>query len=170
MEVNVKVTVDFGDRAMSLFGGIMSANRAIADASNTVNTVLAKYKVPEPAVAEAPKETSKTEPVKRVWLAKAVEEAPKAVEEAPAPAREPKPSVTLPEGWEDMDDDDRLEAIKVEVTKNTKAGRSVDVRAILLHFGASRASELEPEKYEGFITAILRYGAGEDVNDILENR
>lgn len=179
MDVNVKVTVDLGDRAMSLFGGIISANEAFAKTSNAVSEALEKYQAANPALPEAAKEqevkpdTPKAESAKRVRRAKP--EAPAAESPKEEPAKEPaspektREAVPVIEGWDDMDDDDRLEAIKSEVTKHAKAGRSTDIRAMLSHFGASRASELAPENYEGFITAIRRYGNGETLETILQD-
>lgn len=43
MEVNVKVTVDLGDKTMSLFNGFMSANTAVVNAVGTADRVLKKY-------------------------------------------------------------------------------------------------------------------------------
>lgn len=43
MDVNVKVTIDLGDKTMSLFGDLMAANNAVANAADTAGKVLAKY-------------------------------------------------------------------------------------------------------------------------------
>lgn len=60
MEVNVKVTVDLGDKTMSLFSGFMSANQAVAKAADTAGKVLKKY-ADEPAEN---KEDVRPEPVR----------------------------------------------------------------------------------------------------------
>lgn len=50
MDVNVKVTVDLGDKTMSLFGGFIAANNAVTAAADTV---LKKY-ADEPAEDKKP--------------------------------------------------------------------------------------------------------------------
>ncbi|EYA03611.1 hypothetical protein M126_3500 [Bacteroides fragilis str. S6L3] len=65
-----------------------------------------------------------------------------------------------------MDDDAKLEAIKAEVTKHTKKGKSADIKFLLANFDAGRASELSTEQYDAFFDAITRYGAGEAATDI----
>lgn len=163
MDVNVKVTVDLGDRAMSLFnrlaatgaaltevaGATKGSAEALAQMADAAEPVLAALEEPVPA-QEAPKK----EPSKRTPRAKA--ETQKTEPKEPAPV----------EGWEDMDDEARLELIKSEVTKHAKRGKSVDIREMLSHFNASRASELDPKDYEAFCRAISRYGAGDSLEDI----
>ena len=65
-----------------------------------------------------------------------------------------------------MDDDAKLEAIKTEVTKHTKKGKSADIKFLLANFDAGRASELATEDYDAFFDAITRYGKGENVDKI----
>ena len=71
------------------------------------------------------------------------------------------------ESFEDLDDDAKLEAIKAEVTKHTKKGKSADIKALLGGFDANRASELSADDYDAFFNAVKRYGAGESVDDII---
>lgn len=151
MDVNVNVTVDLGDRTMSLLSGVMATNKALIETTNTVNNVLKKY-----------------------------EDAPKAVEAAPAPKPEPEKPVRTrrtkeqiaadeartADSWDGLDDDAKLEAIKAEVTKHTKKGKSADIKALLSQFDARRASELNPDDYDAFFDAITRYGEGESVEAI----
>lgn len=138
----VKVTVDLGEKTLALLsGGIAIANNA---------------KVKEPAKgvdfdAKELVEAPKPEPEKRTRRTKeqiAAEEAKTA------------------NGWDEMDDDAKLEAIKAEVTKHTKKGKSADIKFLLSNFDAGRASELTPEDYDAFFDAITRYGKGENVEAI----
>ena len=146
MDVNVKVTVDLGEKTVALLTGGMVAN------------------TPTPKVepkAEAPKEeTAAPKP-----------EAPKAEPEKPTRTRRTKEQIAAEEaqtanGWDEMDDDAKLEAIKAEVTKHTKKGKSADIKFLLSNFDAGRASELAPEDYDAFFDAITRYGKGESVEKI----
>lgn len=158
MDVNVKVTVDLGDKTMSLFNGLTAASKAVETASETVGKVLEKYKPETPVDTlvgehnETPKpEAPKAEPEKRTRRTKeqiAAEEAATA------------------NSWDDMDDDAKLEAIKAEVTKHAKKGKSADIKFLLANFDAGRASELAPADYDAFFAAITRYGKGESVEKI----
>ena len=80
------------------------------------------------------------------------------------PAATPKPKQE--NSFEKMNDDAKLEAIKAEVTKQTKNKKGADIKFMLAQFDANRASELAPEHYNDFYAAILRYGKGEAVTDI----
>lgn len=147
----VKVTVDLGEKTLALLtGGIAIANSA---------------KVKEPIAVEAAKpEALKEEPAPKP-------EAPKAEPEKPTRTRRTKEQIAAEEaqtanGWDDMDDDAKLEAIKAEVTKHTKKGKSADIKFLLSNFDADRASELAPEDYDAFFDAITRYGKGESVEKI----
>lgn len=145
MDVNVKVTVDLGDKTMSLFNGFVAANQAVA--ADTAGKALKKYEE-EPA----PKaDVSKPEPEKRTRRTKEQIAADEAL---------------TVDGWGDMDDGAKLEAIKTEVTKHTKKGKSADIKFLLSQFDAGRASELSPEDYDAFFDAIIRYGKGESVEKI----
>ena len=134
----VKVTVDLGEKTVALLTGSI----AIA------NGLKAESTQPLKAVAEAATETE----------AKAETPTPK----APAAKKEAKAA----KGWGDMDDDAKLEAIKAEVTKHTKKGKSGDIKFLLSNFDAGRASELAPDDYDAFYEAVGRYGKGESVEDI----
>ena len=79
-------------------------------------------------------------------------------------AATPKPKQET--SFEKMNDDAKLEAIKAEVTKQTKNKKGADIKFMLAQFDANRASELAPEHYNDFYAAILRYGKGEAVTDI----
>lgn len=146
----VKVTVDLGEKTLALLtGGIAIANSA---------------KVKEPKV-EAPKE----EPAPKPEAPKA--DTAKTEAEKPTRTRRAKEQIAAEEektanGFADMDDDAKLEAIKTEVTKHTKKGKSADIKFLLSNFDAGRASELAPEDYDAFFDAITRYGKGESVEKI----
>lgn len=100
------------------------------------------------------------------------EEAPKAEPEKPkaeapkVPKTPAKPKKEEAPAFEDLDEDAQLEAIKAEVTKHTKKGKSADIKALLAAYDAGRASELAPEQYADFFNAVVRYGKGESVEEI----
>lgn len=142
----VKVTVDLGEKTLALLTGGM-----------VVNTPTPKV---EPKAEALKDETAAPKP-----------EAPKAEPEKPTRTRRTKEQIAAEEaqtanGWDDMDDDAKLEAIKAEVTKHTKKGKSADIKFLLSNFDAGRASELAPEDYDAFFDAITRYGKGESVEKI----
>lgn len=146
MDVNVKVTVDLGEKTVALLtGGVV------------VNTSTPKVEPKAEALKEEPAPKS---------------EAPKAdTAEKSTRTRRTKEQIAAEEaqtanGWDDMDDDAKLEAIKAEVTKHTKKGKSADIKFLLSNFDAGRASELAPEDYDAFYDAITRYGKGESVEKI----
>lgn len=149
MDVNVKVTVDLGEETVALLTGGMVVNAPTPKVEPKAEAPKEETAAPKP---EAPKaDVSKTEPEKRTRRTKeqiAAEEAQTA------------------NGWDEMDDDAKLEAIKAEVTKHTKKGRSADIKFLLSNFDAGRASELAPEDYDAFFDAITRYGKGESVETL----
>ncbi len=75
MDVNVRVTVDLGDRTMALFSGMMAANESMKRATDTVHRVLEKY---DGSPAPEPEAHSKTEEAEAT--------------PAPAPAPAPRPA------------------------------------------------------------------------------
>lgn len=95
------------------------------------------------------------------------EEKPKATRTRRSTAKEETKAEGKPKSFEDLEDDAKLEAIKTEVTKHTKKGKSADIKALLSSFDAGRASELAPEQFNDFHQAITRYGAGESVDAII---
>lgn len=142
----IKVIVDLGEKTVALLtGGI-----ALASAPKAKEPLAVEAATPK-EVADAPKvDLAKKEPEKRTRRTKeqiAAEEAQTA------------------NGWDDMDNDTKLEALKAEVTKHTKRGKSADIKFLLAHFEAGRASELSPEDY-AFFDAVTRYGKGESVETI----
>jgi hypothetical protein len=150
----VKVTVDLGEKTVALLtGGIAIANTV---------------KEPIAVEAEAPKAESPTP------ISAAKPEAPKAAVFKTEPekrTRRTKEQIAAEEaqtanGWNEMDDDAKLDAIRSEVTKYTKKGKSADIKFLLSNFDANRASELAPEDYDAFFDAITRYGKGESVESI----
>jgi len=146
MEIQVKVTVDLGERTVALLTG----------AEKQTCTKVEPAKVETPKAEPAKVETPKAQPAKV--------ETPKA-EPAETRTRRTKTDERI-EGWDDMDDDAKLEAIKAEVTRHTKKGKSADIKQILAQFDAGRASELLPDDYDAFFDAIARYGKGEKLEEI----
>lgn len=143
MEVTVNVNIELGQQTMAfLTKGFM------ATSAKLVSTEKVEEAKPEslakPEVPAKPAATTKT---------------PRPAASKPAAAAE-KPA------FSDLDDDAKLEAIKAEVTKHTKKGKSADIKFLLANFDAGRASELSTEQYDAFFDAITRYGAGEAATDI----
>lgn len=143
MEVTVNVNIELGQQTMAfLTRGFM------ATSAKLVSTEKVEEAKPEslakPEVPAKPAATTKT---------------PRPAASKPAAAAE-KPA------FSDLDDDAKLEAIKAEVTKHTKKGKSADIKFLLANFDAGRASELATEQYDAFFDAITRYGAGEAATDI----
>ena len=66
----------------------------------------------------------------------------------------------------DLTDDEKIEAIKAEVTKHTKRGKSGDIKALLTFVGAGRVSELQGEGIDTFMSLVQRYGKGGEGNSI----
>lgn len=150
MDVNVKVTVDLGEKTVALLTGGMVVNTPTPKVEPKAEALKEE---PEPK-PEAPKaDTAKTEAEKPTRTRRTKERI--AAEEA-----------QTANGWDEMDDDAKLEAIKAEVTKHTKKGKSADIKFLLSNFDAGRASELAPEDYDAFYDAIGRYGKGESLEKI----
>lgn len=142
MEFSLKVDVNLGERTLAFLNGIFTGA--------TAAKVVTESK-PAETVKDAPKPAAPAAPV-----------APAKAQRATAP----KPAALEKPAFSDLDDDAKLEAIKAEVTKHTKKGKSADIKFLLANFDAGRASELAPEQYDAFFDAITRYGAGEAVTDI----
>lgn len=159
MDVNVNVTIDLGDKTISLFRPFASMAASV-DAAIQPKLTQAEPTQTEPLAEAAPPKPRRA-PMKPKSEAAPVE--PEKQEEPEALA-EPAPGSTLA----DMPDDEKLEAIRAEVTANTKKGKSADMRAMLNHFGAARASELDVDNYDAFYGAIKRYGDGETLEAILK--
>lgn len=155
----VKVTVDLGERTVALLTGIMSSK-----VSNAVEVKPTEVKPTEVKPTEAkPIEVQKPVEVENPTQ-KPAEPAKRRTKDQVAAEREETQIK-----WDGMDDDDRLEAIKTEVTRHTKKGKSADIKFLLAQFDAGRASELSTKDYEPFYNAVLRYGAGEKVDQIFPN-
>lgn len=101
MNVNVRVTVDLGDRTMALFRGMMAANESMKRATDTVHRVLEKYNgSPEPqpcpkteeaeaAPAPAPAPAPRPARVSRARRVAAAAPAPAPESAQPVPAEAP---------------------------------------------------------------------------------
>ncbi|WP_280185575.1 hypothetical protein [Bacteroides fragilis] len=149
MEVTVNVNIELGQQTMTfLTRGFMATSAKLVSTEKVEEAKpesIAKPEVPaKPAAPAAPAATTRTQ---RPAASK-----PAAAAEKPA--------------FSDLDDDAKLEAIKAEVTKHTKKGKSADIKFLLANFDAGRASELSTEQYDAFFDAITRYGAGEAATDI----
>lgn len=146
MEVTVNVNIELGQQTMAfLTRGFMATSAKLVSTEKVEEVKPESPAKPEvPAKPAAPAATTKTQ---RPAASK-----PAAAAEKPA--------------FSDLDDDAKLEAIKAEVTKHTKKGKSADIKFLLANFDAGRASELSTEQYDAFFDAITRYGAGEAATDI----
>lgn len=159
----VKVTVDLGEKTLALLTG----GFAIADSHSVKEPIADEAAKTEAPKVEAKPETPKADTAKTE--APKVEAKPEA--DKPTRTRRTKEQIAAEEartanGWAEMDDDAKLEAIKSEVTKHTKKGKSADIKFLLSNFDAGRASELAPEDYDAFFDAITRYGKGERIETI----
>lgn len=146
MEVTVNVNIELGQQTMAfLTRGFMATSAKLLSTEKVEEVKPESPAKPEvPAKPAAPAATTRTQ---RPAASK-----PAAAAEKPA--------------FLDLDDDAKLEAIKAEVTKHTKKGKSADIKFLLANFDAGRASELSTEQYDAFFDAITRYGAGEAATDI----
>lgn len=147
MEVKVNVTLDLGTATAALLNGLVKGFSApVMAASTEVKETEAKVeeKPAAPASSAKPAATAKPAP------------APKPA----APAKSTKPA------FADMNDDDKLETLKAEVTRHVKNKKGSDIKFMLAQFDAGRASDLSPESYDAFYDAIQRYGKGESLSDI----
>jgi hypothetical protein len=146
MEVTVNVNIELGQQTMAfLTRGFMATSAKLLSTEKVEEVKPESIAKPEvPAKPAAPAATTRTQ---RPAASK-----PAAAAEKPA--------------FSDLDDDAKLEAIKAEVTKHTKKGKSADIKFLLANFDAGRASELSTEQYDAFFDAITRYGAGEAATDI----
>lgn len=79
------------------------------------------------------------------------------------------PAITGSKVDELKNDHTRLEAIKTEVIKHAKRGKSADIKFLLSKFDANRVSELATEYHDIFLDLITRYGKGEPVEKIFPN-
>lgn len=138
IDIKVTVTVDLGEKTVALLHGLQGG------------VAIKTPRIPEPETDEP----QAPEPVAPPTTARTRTTAAK--------AKQPETP-----GFEDLDEDAKLEAIKAEVTKHTKKGKSADIKALLTGFEANRASELDPENYDAFMKAVKRYGAGESIDDII---
>lgn len=89
-----------------------------------------------------------------------------------APAEKAKPgpkgkAAIASDAFAGLDADDQLEAIKGEVTKHSKRGKTADMKEIIGHFGAARASEIDPTHYADAYAVLIAYGNGASVADAL---
>lgn len=136
MEVKLNVSVELGPQTLGLISAFSGVKAAEPTASVTPKND-----------APAPKEE-------------------KARPGRPAKTDAPKKEEAGAADFDGLDDDAKLEAIKTEVTKHTKKGKSADIKALLTAFDAGRASELATDRYDEFYAAIVRYGKGETVEAI----
>ena len=170
MEVKVNVNIELGQTTINALAGILGGAVVTAKA----------------AVKEAPAEEKEKTPAK-VASKPAAKPAPKAVEEeaeeveakpvvakpapkaaAPKPAAKAKP-VAEEEDFNELDEDAQLEAIKKEVTKHTKKGKTSDIKQLLGLFDVGRASDLDPATYGEFFELVKRYSGGKDLDAIVKS-
>lgn len=142
MEFKVTVNVELGPNTFALLSGIMQ--RAAMPQEQTATPTAPKADKTETPPAKSggagSKSAPKEEPVKET------------------PVETPT--------FEDLDEAEQLEAIKAEVTKHTKRGKSADIKALLAFFEASRLSELPVDQYPAFMDALGRYAKGESIDSI----
>lgn len=170
MEVKVNVNIELGQNTINALAGILGGAVVTTKAAVKEAPAEEKEKTPakvasKPAAKPAPKaveeeaEEVEAKPV-------AAKPAPKAA--APKPAAKAKP-VAEEEDFNELDEDAQLDAIKKEVTKHTKKGKTSDIKQLLGLFDVAKASDLDPATYGEFFDLVKRYGAGETAEDIVES-
>lgn len=171
MEVKVNVNIELGQNTINALAGILGG--AVVTAKAAVKEAPAEEKEKTPAKV-ASKPAAKPAP-------KAVEEEAEEVEAKPAPKATPAPKAAAPkpaakakpvaeeEDFNELDEDAQLDAIKKEVTKHTKKGKTSDIKQLLGLFDVAKASDLDPATYGEFYDLVKRYGAGETAEDIVES-
>lgn len=162
MDINVKVTVDLGDKTIALVNGAFAANAAVERAANTANAVMEKYA--DDAPKSEPEKPTRTRRTKEQIAAEKTDAKTEPKSEPIAAAEVPAPEGET--SFADLDGDAKLEKIKSTVTKYTKVGKSADIKFMLAQFEAGRASELAVADYDAFFAALQRYGAGEKPDEI----
>lgn len=153
--MEIKVTVELGEKTVALLNNL-TGSVVKATTQEPVNEGKTEAK-PEPAAPTRKRRTAAE--IEADKKAAEVKQEPE-VEEKPAPEPEAAPE------FSDLDADAQLEAIKAEVTRHTKKGKSADVKAMLAYFDAGRASELAEDQYEDFYNMVKEYAAGKSVNDL----
>lgn len=142
MDINVTVTVELGPNTFALISGIMQRTVVPQETkTEAAPTAQADKTEKAPAKGGGAGKPPKEEPIK--------EEHVKEVRT-----------------FADLTEEEQIEAIKAEVTKHTKRGKSGDIKALLTFVGAERVSNLKGYDIENFMALVQRYGKGEDI-DIL---
>lgn len=160
MEFQVRVTVDLGDKTLGMFNALIGNNPS-SGAGVEVVTV-EEQALPETTPALGYQRPRREKTVTKVEKAETKTEPEAIPEKVPAPTLLSEPETTIEVDYSAA----KLDAIKAEVTKHAKKGKSADIKQMLAHFGAGRASELTPEVYDEFYAAIQRYGEGVPVADL----
>lgn len=155
--MEIKVTVELGQKTVDLLQNLLNNAPAAKSGSVTETKATAQEAGTADLFTQEAATEEKPEAPKRTRRSKAEIEADKAAEEKVTVKDEPA-------GFADMDEDAQLEAIKAEVTRNTKKGKSADIKALLAFFDAGRASELAADQYPDFYDMVKRYSAGETVD------
>lgn len=160
MDVNVRVTVDLGDRTMALFSGMMAANESMKRATDTVHRVLEKYDgspAPEP---EACPKTEEAEATPAPASAPAprparVSRARRVAAAAPVPV--PEPVQPAPAEAPDEPESRRADAVSQDDVRDLMAdvvGAGADNRAEVLGWlrdhDARSIGTLKPEYLREF--------------------
>ena len=154
--MEIKVTVELGEKTVALLNNLTrSVVKAPSQEPANEDAAVGKTE----AVEDKPAPTRKRRTAAEIEADKKAAEAKEV-----APEVEKKPEAA-PE-FSDLDADAQLEAIKAEVTRHTKKGKSADVKAMLAYFDAGRASELAEDQYEDFYNMVKEYAAGKSVNDL----
>lgn len=154
MEVKVVITHELGASTVKALSAIFSG--ATADTAKA-----AKMEVVGDAEVKAPAPKNEEQAAPKAEKAKP---APKAEKAKPGPKGKPTFDA---DAFAALDGEDQLEAIKQEVTKHSKKGKTEDMKAIIKHFGAARASEIDADKYGAAYAALMTYGDGATVADAL---
>lgn len=164
MEIKLLVTLALSNEFAGLLTSLINgASAPVADKPKAAAPkVEEKTEATVKSIAPAAKATPA--PAPKATAAPKATPAPKTA----APKASPAPAAKA-EGvdFAGLDDDAKLEEIKTHVTRHSKKGKTADIKALLSHFEADRASNLAVEQYDDFYEMIVRFGKGESVEDIL---
>ena len=144
MDVNVRVTVDLGDKTMSLFNGFVTANRAVAEAADTAGKVLKKYENEPDETAPEPEKPTRTRRSRR-----SAEPAQQAPEPEPKPAEDNAPAQGVQAQNSGITLDD-VRDLLAEVIEADEENNRPKVMKRLKDMGAKSVSSIPSEEVDGF--------------------
>lgn len=163
MNIQIQLIGDITDAKMiQVLNALAGGNQVTAAPKKAAAAPAAKVDEDEDAPAEA-----------AAPAAKAAKPAAKAGKPAAKAAKPAAPATMTDderiEALEAQDADEQLATVQAEVTKHSKKGKTADIKKLLAIFDAPKVSELDPSTYGEFYGLVLRFGAGESADDIVES-